>query len=168
MIENQLRLYLLLKIFWQGIIVCTSSLPLQNCPRDSIPFNSTKIIKINLKLCAWKNCERIKKVLFIFISPHRQVAYLKFKRLWNFARETFAPVWSLIKPFMWKNLIIKPLQKIWSENTRKRRPRGSSVKSGPPSSAKCAFHKSFKYTSCICLKCKLYFFLVCVKGMTLK
>ena len=31
------------------------------------------------------------------------------------------------------------------------------VKSGQPSLAKCAFHKSFKYTSYICLNCKLYF-----------
>ena len=31
------------------------------------------------------------------------------------------------------------------------------VKSGQPSSAKCAFHKSFKYTSSVCLNCKLYF-----------
>ena len=31
------------------------------------------------------------------------------------------------------------------------------MKSGQPSSAKCAFHKSFKCTSCICLNCKLYF-----------
>ena len=31
------------------------------------------------------------------------------------------------------------------------------VKSGQPSSAECAFHKSFKHTSCICPNCKLYF-----------
>ena len=32
------------------------------------------------------------------------------------------------------------------------------VKSGQPSSAKCAYHKSFKYTSYTYLNCKLYFF----------
>ena len=31
------------------------------------------------------------------------------------------------------------------------------VKSGQPSSAKCAFHKSFKYTFYSCLNCQLYF-----------
>ena len=42
------------------------------------------------------------------------------------------------------------------------------AKSVQPSSAKCAVHKSFKYTSYICLNCKLFFFLVYVKGMALK
>ena len=44
-----------------------------------------------------------------------QVVYLTFERLWNFARETFAPVWSLSKDFIWKNLSIKSLLKdlIW-------------------------------------------------------
>ena len=57
-----------------------------------------------------------------------QVVYLTFKRLWNLARETFAPVWSLSKLFIPKNLIIKSLKKIWSGNIQKRRPRGSSIK----------------------------------------
>ena len=35
------------------------------------------------------------------------------------------------------------------------------VKSGQPSSAKCVFHKSFKYTSYMCLNCKLFFPCVC-------
>ena len=45
-----------------------------------------------------------------------QVVYLTFERLWNFARETFAPVWFLSKVFMLKNLILKSLQKIPFEN----------------------------------------------------
>ena len=41
--------------------------------------------------------------------------YSAFERLWNLARETFAPVWSLSKLFLSKNLVIKSLQKdlIW-------------------------------------------------------
>ena len=52
------------------------------------------------------------------------------ERLWNLARETFAPVWSLSKVFMLRNLVTKSLQKIWFENNQKRRPRGSSIKHG--------------------------------------
>ena len=44
--------------------------------------------------------------------------------------KTFSPVWSLIKVFTLKNSVVKSLQKIWSENSQKRRPRGSSIKHG--------------------------------------
>ena len=53
-----------------------------------------------------------------------------FERLWNWARETFALVWSLIEAFIWRNSVLKSLQKIWSENSQKRRPRGSSINHG--------------------------------------
>ena len=59
-----------------------------------------------------------------------QVVYLIFELLWNLVREPFAPVWSLSKVFILRNLVVKSLQKIWSENIQKRRPRGSSIKHG--------------------------------------
>ena len=59
-----------------------------------------------------------------------QEVYLTFERLWNFARGTSAPVWSLSKLFISKNLSKKSLQKIWSENIQKRRPRGPLIKHG--------------------------------------
>ena len=62
--------------------------------------------------------------------PYLQVVYFTFERLWNLTRETFAPVWSLRKLFSWKNFVLKSSQKIRSENTQKRRPRGSSIKHG--------------------------------------
>ena len=34
-----------------------------------------------------------------------QGVYLTFERLWNLTRETFAPVWSLSKVFMLRNLV---------------------------------------------------------------
>ena len=45
-------------------------------------------------------------------------------------RKTFAPVWSLSKLFMLKNLVIKSLQKIRFENIKNRRPHGSSINHG--------------------------------------
>ena len=42
----------------------------------------------------------------------------------------FAPVRSLSKPFVLKNLVIKSLQKIRFENIHNRRPPGSSIKHG--------------------------------------
>ena len=51
-------------------------------------------------------------------------------RLWNLARETFAPVWSLSKLFILTNLVMKSLQKIRLENIQNRRPHGSSIKHG--------------------------------------
>ena len=68
--------------------------------------------------------------MFLPILCHIQVVYLTFKRLWNLAREAFAPVWSQSEVFISKNLLIKSLQKIWSESTQKRRPRGSSIEHG--------------------------------------
>ena len=75
--------------------------------------------------------------LFYFLLP-TQVVYLTFKRLWNLARETCAPVWSLNKVFTWRNSVLKPLQKIWSENVQKRRPHGSSIKMAAFESFECA------------------------------
>ena len=59
-----------------------------------------------------------------------QVLYLTFERLWHVVRETFAPVWSLSKLFMLRNLVIKSSQKIRLENIQNRRPRGSLIKYG--------------------------------------
>ena len=56
--------------------------------------------------------------------------YRSFERLGKLAREKFASVWSLRKVFVLKNLVKKSLRKIWSENTQKRRPRGSLIKHG--------------------------------------
>ena len=44
--------------------------------------------------------------------------------------ETLGPVWFSSKFFTLKNSVLKSLQKVWSENTRERRPRGSSIKRG--------------------------------------
>ena len=59
-----------------------------------------------------------------------QVVYLTFERLGNLARGTFAPVWSLSEVFLLKNLIVKSLQKIGSENIQYRRSHWSSIKHG--------------------------------------
>ena len=61
----------------------------------------------------------------------KQTVPLAFKRLWNLARQTFAPAWSLSKVFILRNLVIRSLRKIWSENTQKRRPHRSSIERGP-------------------------------------
>ena len=66
----------------------------------------------------------------LLLATHVQIVYLRFERLWNFAREMVAPIWSLNKVFILKNLVMKSFQKIWSKSTRKRRPRGSSIKHG--------------------------------------
>ena len=55
---------------------------------------------------------------------------LNIRRLPILARKTLAPLWSLSKLFVLTDLVVKSLQKIRSENTQKRRPRGSSVKHG--------------------------------------
>ena len=62
------------------------------------------------------------------VAPIIQAIYLTFERLWHLARETFAPIWCLSKLSISTNSVIKSFQKIWSENTQKRRPRGSSIK----------------------------------------
>ena len=59
-----------------------------------------------------------------------QVVYSTFERLWNLARETFAPVWSLSQVFPLKNSVIKSLQKTQFENIQNRRPHGSLIKHG--------------------------------------
>ena len=59
-----------------------------------------------------------------------QVVYLTFERLWNLARESFAPVWSLSQLFISRNVVIKSQQKIRLKNIQIRRPHGSSVKHG--------------------------------------
>ena len=64
------------------------------------------------------------------MNGQTQAVSLTFERLWNLARETFAPVWSLSKIFMLKNLVIKSLQKIRLENIQNQRPHGSSIKHG--------------------------------------
>ena len=67
----------------------------------------------------------------MFISNNQpQVVYLTFERLWNSARETFVPVWSLSKLFILRNLVIKSLQRIRFENIQNRRPHGSSIEHG--------------------------------------
>ena len=53
-----------------------------------------------------------------------------FERLWNLIMETNTPIWSPNKLFISKNLVKKSFQKIWFENSQKRRPRGSSIKHG--------------------------------------
>ena len=72
--------------------------------------------------------------IFIFINIlivlSGQVVYITLERLWNLATEMLALVWPSSKIFMSKNLIMKWLQKIWSENAQKRRPRGSSIEHG--------------------------------------
>ena len=69
-----------------------------------------------------------KEVFFLLIDL--QVVHLTFERIWNLARETFAPVWSLSELFLLTNLVIKSLQKIPFENIQNRRPHGSSIKHG--------------------------------------
>ena len=59
-----------------------------------------------------------------------QVVYLAFERLWKSAREAFAPLWSLSKLSILKNLLMKSSQKIWPENSQKRRPCGSLIEHG--------------------------------------
>ena len=100
-----------------------------------------------------------------------QIVYLTFERLWNLARETSAPVWSLSKVFMSKNLVIKSLQKIWSENGQKRRPRGSSIKHGeiwPAKFGQMCLPQIFQVHLLHLSGLKTLFFPVYVNGMTLK
>ena len=59
-----------------------------------------------------------------------QVVYLTFEQLWHLARGMFEPVRSLNKAFILRKIVIKSLRKIWSKNSQKRRPRGSSIKHG--------------------------------------
>ena len=73
--------------------------------------------------------------LYLFMNDSKffsklQFVYLTFERLSDLTRETFAPVWSLSELFTLTNLVMKWLKKIWSENTQKRRPRGSSIEHG--------------------------------------
>ena len=86
-----------------------------------------------------------------------------FERLWNLARETSAPVWSPNEVFRSKNLVMKSLQKIWSENIQKRRPRGSSIKHGGIWPAKFGqivpSTNLSTITSSICLNGEIDFFL---------
>ena len=66
---------------------------------------------------------------------------------------------------------MKSLQKIWSEKTQKRRPRGSSIKYGeiwPAKFGQMRLPQPFKYTSYICLNCKISFSPVYVNEMNLK
>ena len=56
-----------------------------------------------------------------------QVVCLTFERLWNLARETFAPVLSLNKLFTSKNLVEKSSQKIRFKNIQNRRSHGSLI-----------------------------------------
>ena len=73
-------------------------------------------------------------VYFFTFEYIQKVTYrsftLTFEQLWNFARETVAPLWSLGEFFILANLVMKLLQKIWSKNILKRRPRGSSIENG--------------------------------------
>ena len=85
----------------------------------------------------WRKSSKSKKdfcgkisLLLIIVQKGVQVVYSAFKRLWKLARETFAPVWSQSKVFISKTLVLKSSQKIWSENTQKRRPCGSLIKDG--------------------------------------
>ena len=71
--------------------------------------------------------------MFWIVSYKRygvQVIYLTFARLLNLARVTFAPIWSLSKLFILKNLVIKSLQKIPFQNIQNRRPHESLIKHG--------------------------------------
>ena len=72
---------------------------------------------------------------FVSLSDLQGVC-LPFERLWNLTRKTFAHLWSPSKFFTLKNLVKKSLEKIWSENAQKRRPRGSSIKRGENCPAK--------------------------------
>ena len=101
------------------------------------------------------------RCVFLFIIKNNlQVVYLTFERLWNLPRETFAPLWSLSQVFMTKILLWNHYKRSDLKILRNGDPVGlwlNMVKSGQPSSAKCAFHKSFEHTSYICLSCQLYF-----------
>ena len=79
-------------------------------------------------------------------------------------QEMFAPVWSLSKVLTLRNLVLKSLQKIWSENSQKRRPRGSSIKHGeiwPAKFGQMCLPQIFQVypppPQYICLNFKLYF-----------
>ena len=54
------------------------------------------------------------KVCSNFLSANNRIA--KNVIILKLATKTFALVWSLSKVFLLKNLIVKSLQKIWSEN----------------------------------------------------
>ena len=47
------------------------------------------------------------RCMSILMSTNLEVVYLTFERLWKLPRETFAPVWSLIKLFMLTNLVLE-------------------------------------------------------------
>ena len=97
--------------------------------------------------------------------------HVSFERLWNFARETFAPIWSLSKVFVSTNFVIKSFQNIWSENSQKRRPRGSSIKRGeirPAKFGQMCLPQIFQVYLLHLSELSTLFFPVYSNGMTLK
>ena len=121
----------------------------QTCSSKSVAYFSMRLIRWSIKFPPemppilltdsfiftndgrWMGNSDLQSLIFYKSNKYNvQVVYLTFERLWNFARETFAPVWSLSKLFILTNLITKSLQKIRFQNIQDQRPHGSSIKHG--------------------------------------